>query len=466
VLRPIECGVRVCVAGLLVALLPGCGRARAEPSENEPSAPTPFAVTWLEGFGSTELDFPFQLSARGAEQVTIVGASAGSVDWGQGLLTPEDGYAPFVVALNGDGESVFSAMARVSNSQAHVAVAADGMGGSVLAGTFGGFFSGETLAWGEVQLVAPTPGRMASYVVRLDADGVPVWGRAFAAGSALFTPSIALDNDGNVLWAGDEADDTDFGGGPQSGDAFLVKLDPTGELVWSKVFSKSAVESFVAPLGVVADSVGNAVLLGMFSSPVDFGAGLLAPAKGGDMFVAKFDADGELLWNRGAGGWRGGTVEGGIAVGPDDEIAVAASFGEAATFGALPDRDVGSGNVLVARLEADGTPSFIGRAGTVGAAAVAIDGEGRIVVVGQGVPEGVPTPSTDRPSGFVLEYDSNGRVIHYLSLTGDTSYPDSVAAIERGSVFVTGRFGDDVTAGDRTLHGAGGFDCYVGRLEP
>jgi hypothetical protein len=65
----------------------------------------------------------------------------------------------------------------------------------------------------------------------------------------------------------------------------------------------------------------------------------------------------------------------------------------------------------------------------------------------------------------VLEYDSNGRLIHYLSLTGDTAY-SSVAAVEQGSVFVTGGFGDEVTAGDLTSHGAGAFDCYVGRLEP
>jgi hypothetical protein len=461
--RPIEGWVRVFLAGLLVALLAGCGKSRAEPNASD--TPTPFAVTWLEGFGSTEIEFPFRISVGNAEHITVVGASSGSVDWGQGLLTPENGYAPFVVALNGAGEAVFSAMPRVSNNQLQVAVAADGAGGSVVVGTFGGFFSGETLDWGELQLVAPTSGSLASYVVRLGADGASVWGRAFAAGSPLFGQSVALDFDGNVLWAGNGAHDTDFGSGPQSGDAFLVKLGPTGQVIWSKVFNKSAAESIVAALGVAVDSVGSATVLGTFSSPVDFGTGSLVPAEGGDVFVAKFDAKGSLLWNRGAGGWRGGAVEGGIAVGPDDEIAVAAPFGDAATFGAPRERDLGSGIVLVARLEADGTPSFIRRAGAVGGAGVAIDGEGRIVVVGSGVPEGAPKPSTDSESSFVLEYDSNGRLIHYLSLTGDTAY-SSVAAVEQGSVFVTGGFGDEVTAGDLTSHGAGAFDCYVGRLEP
>lgn len=45
-------------------------------------------------------------------------------------------------------------------------------------------------------------------------------------------------------------------------------------------------------------------------------------------------------------------------------------------------------------------------------------------------------------------------------------WSDDALVTEGGSVFVAGRFGDEVSAGEQVLEGAGGFDCYVGRLEP
>jgi hypothetical protein len=458
-------GLRSCILVVLAGLLQSCGRTRdGQIDRSTPGEPRPFEVAWFKGGGSAATDLAFQISADSAERVFMVGASAGAIDWGQGPLTPEEGYAPFIVAMDGVGDPLFSKMARVSNNQTNLAVAADGVGGAVLAGVFGGRISSDTLDWGGLQLVAPTPGRTASFVVRLGSDGSATWGRVFAAGSPFAMPSIAVDSDGNVLWAGESAHGADFGSGPQSGSAFLVKLDSTGQPVWSKVFSTNVVESMLEPLGVAVDGSGNAVLLGHFSAPVDLGSGPLVPAEWGDVFVAKFDAAGNPLWSRAAGGWRGGAVEAGIAVGPDDEIAVTAPFSEAATFGASG-RELGSGTVLFARLDADGEPSFIRRDGGVSGAALAIDGEGHVVVHGSGIPQGVPEPPLADYANFVVAYDANGELSRYLVLAGEGVYSQSVAVTESGSVFVTGRFGDELRVSDQALDGAGEFDCYVGRLE-
>jgi hypothetical protein len=131
---------------------------------------------------------------------------------------------------------------------------------------------------------------------------------------------------------------------------------------------------------------------------------------GGDIFVAEFDVDGNALWSRGAGGFRSDVAVADIAVGPDDEIAVTAQFDEVATFGAASDRDAGSGNVLVVKFDSDGTPAFVRRAGNVRGVDVAIDGQGNVLVTGDGSPEGVPPPATQNQPTFVLGYDGSGRL--------------------------------------------------------
>jgi hypothetical protein len=281
--------------------------------------------------------------------------------------------------------------------------------------------------------------------------------------------SLAFDPAGNVLFAGNGAIEMDSGGEREPGDAFLVKLDASGEIVWSRVFHKGTANASLEIRSMAVDNGGHAVLEGMFfASPADFGAGPLAPAEGGDIFVAKFDVDdvdGSALWSRAAGGFRSGAAVAGIAVGPNDEIAVTAQFDEAATFGAPSDRDAGTGNVLVVKLDSDGTPAFVRRAGRVRGVDVAIDGQGNVIVTGDGSPEGVPDAATENQPVFVLEYDPSGRVTRYLSLTGDGVYADAVATNRDAGVFVVGHLGEEATAGSRTVHGAGAFDFYVGRLE-
>ncbi|WP_437553666.1 hypothetical protein WME97_19070 [Sorangium sp. So ce367] len=90
--------------------------------------------------------------------------------------------------------------------------------------------------------------------------------------------ALAVDADGNILVTGGFDGTVDFGGGPLVGtgniDAFVLKLDPVGNHLWSRRFGdlSSVVEAQVG-LAIAADASGNIAIEGRFGGTTDLGGG-------------------------------------------------------------------------------------------------------------------------------------------------------------------------------------------------
>jgi hypothetical protein len=86
-------------------------------------------------------------------------------------------------------------------------------------------------------------------------------------------------------------------------DVFLAKYDASGGLVWAKAMGGTDSEEGQS---VAVDGSGNAVLTGYFYGTADFDPGSgtvnLTPAGGSDVFLAKYDASGGLVWANAIGG--------------------------------------------------------------------------------------------------------------------------------------------------------------------
>jgi uncharacterized protein (TIGR03437 family) len=164
------------------------------------------------------------------------------------------------------------------------------------------------------------------FVTRFNQDGTLAYA-TFLGGSAPDTGrSIAVDSQGNAWVAGDtvsadfpvtsDALQSRFHGevnlGPLSfGDAFVAKLDSTGaRLLYSTFLGGSAADAATA---ITVDSLGSAYVAGGTQSsdfPTtpgalqrSYGGGTEMPSlSGGDAFVAKFSATGELVYSTFLGG--------------------------------------------------------------------------------------------------------------------------------------------------------------------
>jgi hypothetical protein len=110
---------------------------------------------------------------------------------------------------------------------------------------------------------------------------------------------VAADPHGNVLVVGTFTGTLEIGGTLTSAggaDVFVAKLDPAGHVLWSKSFGSGADDYSV---GFGTDASGAILLAGQLGAPADFGGGGL-PAMGlGSLFVVKLDADGHHVWSRG-----------------------------------------------------------------------------------------------------------------------------------------------------------------------
>lgn len=413
------------------------------------------SLAWLRGFGGPEIAMPFRLDAHAPGRVTLTGMSSSSIDFGGGPLTPADGYAQLVATLDDSGNYLSSSMAVSADNQDPMVIATNTAQNGLIAGGFEG-----TEAWGDLTFTS-LPQTATVFLAGLTPDGTPSWGTTLA--SSGFEPCVALNDDGTAFVAAV---------GPygmiRGGTIFLAKLDDAGQTLWTKSFSETVDERGdhqIQTFALARDNAGDVILLGGFDAPVDLGGGPLTPAEAGDLFVAKFDANGTLLWSRAAGGFFGGVMIGGLAVNAAGDIAVIAPFDSACTFGADPAVvEPGSENVLVVKLDANGTPLFVRRGNVVVADDVALDQRGHVFVIGDGMPAFLAQPPPETQPSFVVEYDAAGDVASFLVIEGDGTYASSIAAAPDGNIFISGSFGKGLAAGGRAIKGVGYSDIYVGKL--
>jgi hypothetical protein len=207
------------------------------------------------------------------------------VNFGGGPLISAGGNDVFVVKLDASGGYLWSKSFGDADQQDATAVAVDSAGDVLVTGEFFGtvnFGGGPLTSAGDYDL----------FLVKFDASGGHVWSKRFGddddQGGA---PSVIVDASGNVLVAGTFHGTLDFGGSPIASiggqDAYLAKLDASGDYLWSKRFG-NAMDEQVAT-SVVVDASGDVLLAGYFGGILDFGDGTSLMSAGGyDLYVAKF----------------------------------------------------------------------------------------------------------------------------------------------------------------------------------
>lgn len=170
----------------------------------------------------------------------------------------------------------------------------------IVAGEFAG-----NIDFGDTVLTSS--GGIDIFVAKLSSDGTHQWSRRFGNNVGMQgAAAVAVHLLGNVAVAGLFEGTVDFGGGPlssQSGhDIFVVKLDPSGIHLWSKSFHVTRdrcdpLDCQLSGIDLAVDGAGNLVLAGFFRDQVDFGGTVLQSAGAEDMFLAKLDVEGDLLWS-------------------------------------------------------------------------------------------------------------------------------------------------------------------------
>jgi gliding motility-associated-like protein len=145
------------------------------------------------------------------------------------------------------------------------------------------------------------------YVSKLDANGNFVWAKQIPNYIEFGRIEIKVDKPGNIYFASDlnVAADVDPGPGIQIlspkgfRDAFVLKLNTNGELVWAKQFGGPGDTGPQANM-IELDKDNNVIIAGIFNNTVDFdpGPGTLNLTSSAHMqgYIVKLNNDGVLIW--------------------------------------------------------------------------------------------------------------------------------------------------------------------------
>ncbi|HEY5956854.1 MAG TPA: FG-GAP-like repeat-containing protein, partial [Polyangiaceae bacterium] len=134
------------------------------------------------------------------------------------------------------------------------------------------------------------------FVARYDATGHLSWVRHFPGNYYNRITGVAVDSSGAVVITGTYMSTLTFGTPalPDPGyvGGFLVKLDAAGQHVYSRAFIGSGATS---PTDITVDTNRAVFVTGGFSGNANFGGATLASAGGTDLFIVKFDTNGNHM---------------------------------------------------------------------------------------------------------------------------------------------------------------------------
>ncbi len=386
---------------------------------------------WVKSFGGASNDVPKSITTDVLGNVYTTGSFISTVDFdpGPGVsnLTSNGQNDVFVQKLDVLGNLIWVKSFWGSSVDQGLSVLVDSLGNVYTTGRFSGTVDFDP---GPGVSNLTSNGHEDRFIHKMDVQGNFVWVKTFWGISGGFS-SFSIDKSGNTYTAGYFDGAVDFDPGPGvsilvsngSSDAFVQKLDASGNFLWAKSFgatSSSSSPFFSNTVGidspVFVDALDNVYTTGSFFGTIDFdpgpGVNNLTWSSGKSNYIQKLDASGNFLWAKSFGGYS-------VTVDPSGNVYITGTFSDTIDF------DPGSGvyNLI----------------------------------------------SKGRGDVFVQKLDSLGNFNWATSFGGISNESGDVLSVDlSGNVYTTGNFngtGDfDPGLGTTTLSSNGSVDVFVQKL--
>jgi len=407
----------------------------------------PVTYRWGYSAGASGTDVAQCVTFDGTGNVLVTGVFDASVDFdpgeGRDIHTSSGERDVFVTKLGPDGSHVWTRTWGSVNIDWGEGIASDTDGSVMVTGRFSGAADFDPTDGLDLRVPGgnwsePAYDNYDAFVTRLGPDGSYQW--TWAVGSCGRNTSdggfiLARDPSGDWLVCGAYHQTVDFDqtaegvdehtAEGEEHDLFLTKLGADGSYKWTKTVGGAGVD---VAWGVVVDSQQNIIMTGRFMDTVDFDPGdgeeIHTAVGENDVFVTKWDKDGNHIWTRTFGGT---STDGGWRVALDEQDAIYTAGWAIGTVdfdptdGVDEHADNGGGDIFIHKLNADGS---YGWAYTAGAAAndgvkfVTVTPEG--LVIAAGFFEG--TVDFDAAGTGDVRTANGGRDVCVIALRTDGSY--------------------------------------------
>ena len=360
-------------------------------------------VVWAKRAGGASYDYANSVAVDASGNIYVTGYFTSDTAWfGTHILLnsggTDDSEDMFIAKYTPSGTLLWAKSATGLGDDEAYSVAVDASGNAYVSGGFTSF----TLTFGTTML---TNSDVANYtedifLVKYDSSGIVKWAKS--AGSNGYSDggySVAVDATGNVYMTGSFISPiinfgttilTNADNSGNTSDIFLAKYNSSGTVQWAK--SAGSISADYAS-SLATDASGDAYITGIFEGKnIIFGSNTLINADTSsysyDLFLAKYDANGNSLWAKSATG-----------LGDDEAISVAVnSLGNVYVAGAFASPEITFGSttlvnndtnyyfdLFLAKYDASGNSLWATSAGGSsddGICSVAIDATGNAYVTG------------------------------------------------------------------------------------
>lgn len=335
-----------------------------------------------------------------------------------------------------------------------------------------GIFTGNAVFGSES---VSSPGGSDAFLIKYSNDGTEKWAVGSRSSGSVYANRVAADKEGNVYIAGHYQSNVQFGGVTTltfiaNVDVFLAKYDSSGSFQWAVPLSGSGEHEC---WGLAVDSQGDVYISGLFIGDVDFDGSTISSTGGGlDMYLAKFDRDGNPQWfqRTTSAGQENATN---IAITPNDKVILTGFISADTDFGGNNVSHTGGLDIFIAEYDTDGNCVWAIADGSGPDEVIDVittDTQGNIYLAGRH--DG--NPSTISGTNFntngsqdmlLLKYNRNG-IFQWGKSLGSVSSDqlNAIACDSNDNVYVGGQYTGAMTISGTPYSNAGGNDALVAKL--
>jgi hypothetical protein len=233
----------------------------------------------------------------------------------------------FLTKYDSNGNILWTKNSGGTDNDAGYSIAVDSSDDIYLSGSF----KSNTISFDTITLTNAVQEDI--FIVKYKSDGNVLWASSAGNSAIDVSTGIATDVSGNAYLAGyfqsstiifDSITLTNVVSSNSTNDVFLVKYDPTGNVLWAK--SAGGAGNDMAN-SISVDTSGNSYITGIhFNDIMDFDSITSLPYVGRfDIFLAKYDTYGNVLWVKNVGAINDETGYS-IGVGVTGDTYLAGSF--------------------------------------------------------------------------------------------------------------------------------------------
>ena len=317
------------------------------------------------------------------------------------------------------------------------------------------------------------------FVAKLDAAGNFLWAISDGGTKSDFATSVSADTAGNFYVSGafdsistiGTTNLTSYG----SSDVFVCKYDQNGNSVWAVSAGSPDIES---PYFSCTDKYGNTYLTGRFEDSITIGSTTLLNAGGpfSDIYSTKCDANGNFVWAKRIGGDNFPDYPGGISYDGLGNVYVSGQIGDSIVFASQWTMLYGLPDAFIAKYDANGNEVWFRNAGGYSedySKGIETDKAGNSYICGDirefgwFIIDDPPVYTAGYTDLFVAKYNTAG-VFQWAKLAGGINFDHGrrISIDQYGNSYVLGRFDSTAAFGPSiNLTSYGGNDGVIAKID-